>query len=559
MTQQEALDILKTGANVFLTGAAGSGKTYVLREYIRYLQEKGVSVGITASTGIAATHMGGTTIHSWAGIGIADDLTHAEIGDLAEQPRLRKRFSETQVLIIDEISMLHHSRLDLINKVLTTIRGGNRFFDNSEEKPFGGIQLVLCGDFFQLPPVSRPGEPEALFAYHAKSWRDANLQVCYLHEQHRQSDTTYYNILNAIRANNVDEDTYSLLRSRHNKKPAGKTEPTLLHAHNVNVDSENEKELSKISGKTYSYQMETKGRPALVAALQKSCLAPETLKLKVGARVMFVKNLNEIGCFNGTLGVVEHCDSYSITVRTHDGRRVDVEQETWRIEEDGKIKAEIKQYPLRLAWAITVHKSQGMSLDAAIVDLRKSFAPGMGYVALSRVRSLEGLCLLGINNTALSVHPEVLEIDQQFQAHSTNCAAHLKRQSKKEIEKQHEDFLARATPKEKEKKKKPVEASTVAQTRELALLELSISDIAKARSLADSTILDHLEQIKKLEPGFDLRYLRKTVEADAYEDIAEAFEKIGKNEKGFYPLSPVHKELKGKQEYDTIRIVRLTL
>lgn len=559
MTQQEALNILKTGANVFLTGAAGSGKTYVLREYIRYLQEKGVSVGITASTGIAATHMGGTTIHSWAGIGIADDLTHAEISGLAEQPRFRKRFAETQVLIIDEVSMLHHSRLDLINKVLTTIRGGNRFFDDTPERPFGGVQVVLCGDFFQLPPVSRPGEPEALFAYHAQSWRNADLQICYLHEQHRQSDRAYYNVLNAIRANAVDDETYALLQSRHNKKPAGATEPTLLHAHNVNVDSENDKELAKLPGKIFSYHMETKGRPALVTALQKSCLAPATLKLKVGARVMFVKNLNEIGCFNGTLGVVEHCDSYSITVKTHGGKKVSVEQETWRVEEDGKIKAELKQYPLRLAWAITVHKSQGMSLDAAIVDLRKSFAPGMGYVALSRVRSLEGLCLLGINNTALKVHPEVLEIDQHFQARSADCSAMQKRLSQKEIEKQHQEFLARALPRDGAKKKKEQQPSTVAQTRELALLQLSPSDIAKARSLEPATILDHLEQLKKLEPHFDFTYLRKTINADAYEDIVQALQKTGKNEKGTYPLTPTHKTLRGEYDYDTIRIVRLTM
>jgi hypothetical protein len=447
--------------------------------------------------------------------------------------------------------MLHHVRLELVDKVLKAIRGN--------DEPFGGIQLVLCGDFFQLPPVSRAGEPEAKFAYHAVSWKNADLQICYLHEQHRQSDTAYYGLLNAIQANDVDEASYELLKSRFNKKPKGSTEPTLLHAHNVNVDSENERELSKLSGKTYSYEMETKGRASLVTALKKSCLAPETLKLKVGARVMFVKNLNEIGCFNGTLGVVEHCDDYSITVKTYGGKKVSVEKEIWRVEEDGKLKAELKQYPLRLAWAITVHKSQGMSLDAAIVDLRKSFAPGMGYVALSRVRSLEGLCLLGINNTALSVHPEVLEIDREFQSKSSDCVSFLNNQSKSEIAKQHEEFLSRYGSTKTTKSKKSTAPSTVAQTRELATLKLGINEIARARSLAEGTILDHLEQIKKLEPNFDFSYLKKAVDEDTYETVAEELLLGGKNEKGFYTLSPVYKKLDERYSYDTIRIVRLTL
>lgn len=548
MTQKEALAILKTGVNVFLTGAAGSGKTHVLREYINYLTEHGVTVGITASTGIAATHMSGTTIHSWAGIGITEDLSDREIAELAEQPRLRKRFEETKVLIIDEVSMLHHTRLNLVDKVLRGIRG--------TDEPFGGMQLILCGDFFQLPPVSKG--TESLFAYHADAWRNANLQVCYLHEQHRQNDATYYGLLNAIRSRSVDEDVYALLQSRHNKKPHGVTEPTMLHAHNSNVDIENERELAKLPGKTYAYEMEMTGRAALVATLQKSCLAPATLKLKKGARVMFVKNLNEIGCFNGTLGVVDECDSENIVVKTYSGKRVSVAKEVWRIEEDGKVKAEIRQYPLRLAWAITVHKSQGMSLDAAIVDLRKSFAPGMGYVALSRVRSLDGLCLLGINSTALDVHPEVFERDAAFQENSARCVAMLHEQTTREIEKQHQAFLERVRPPEG-KKKKTKEVSTVAQTRMLAVQEKSMNEMMRERDLARGTIMDHLEQIKRYDPSVSLAYLTREVGADDYERIASALTFIGKNEKGIYPLSTAFKHLDGAYDYDLIRLVRLTL
>ena len=206
MTQKEALDILKTGRNVFLTGAAGSGKTYVLREYISYLKNIDADVGITAATGIAATHMGGTTIHSWSGIGIRDSLSKSELQEIAEKSRIKNIVRKAKILIIDEISMLHHYRLDLIDKVLKEIK-------NSAE-PFGGLQVVFCGDFFQLPPVRRAGEGEVFFAFHSEAWKNLNLKVCYLSEQHRQSDTEYLKVLNAVRDNAVSEEITEILRTR---------------------------------------------------------------------------------------------------------------------------------------------------------------------------------------------------------------------------------------------------------------------------------------------------------------------------------------------------------
>lgn len=549
MTQSEALAILKTGANVFLTGAAGSGKTHVLREYIRFLKEQQIPAGITASTGIAATHMGGITIHSFAGIGINDTLTASDLREMAEDSRLRKRIERTQVLIIDEISMLDARRLDLVDAVLKAVRGS--------DQAFGGVQVVLCGDFFQLPPISKSGEEEARFAYHARAWKEADLQICYLHEQYRHNDSSFADLLNAIRARSVDESVYEALQSRHNKKPTGAVEPTLLYTHNIDVDSENERELRKLPGREFSYAMTSRGGKPLIAALQKNCLAPQTLRLKVGARVMFVKNLNEIGCVNGTLGVVVNCDEYSITVRTADNKTVSVEPEPWKIEEDGKVKAEITQYPLRLAWAITVHKSQGMSLDAAVVDLRKSFTPGMGYVALSRVRSLTGLCLLGINQQALEIHGEVFEHDQEFQRASAECVAALHQKTKKELEAEQQSFVERVS--EKGIAKPAVKADTVAQTRELLRAQYSVSEIARARGLTIGTVLTHLEQIKQHEPSANFEHIANSIDPESYEEIAGALLAVGKNEKGVYPLTKTHEHLGGAHEYDRIRIVRLTL
>src|SRR3989344_3479845 len=240
MTQSEALNILKSGANVFLTGAAGSGKTYVLREYIDYLRKHDVDVGITASTGIAATHMGGMTIHAWSGIGIKDKLSASDVDDIVEKSYLRGRLKNTSVLVIDEVSMLHHFRLDLVDAVLKRAR--------QSDLPFGGAQVVFSGDFFQLPPVHRAGESEAHFAYHSPAWQDCDLKICYLHEQHRQSDSEYLSILNAIRDDAVGEFVHELLATRRGKKPLVKAEPTRLYSHNVDVDRENEQELGRLPG-----------------------------------------------------------------------------------------------------------------------------------------------------------------------------------------------------------------------------------------------------------------------------------------------------------------------
>jgi ATP-dependent exoDNAse (exonuclease V) alpha subunit len=221
-----------------------------------------------------------------------------------------------------------------------------------------------------------------------------------------------------VRDGLIDEGVYEQLKTRFNGEINEEGIATKLYTHNRDVDAENMKELEKLAGDLYSYPMSSRGGDNLAATLKKGCLAPETLHLKEGARVMFVKNHFDGGYANGTLGVVEECSDFEIKVKTLAGKIIEVVPASWSIEENGKVKAEITQYPLRLAWAITVHKSQGMSLDAAEVDLSQSFEKGMGYVALSRVRTLAGLSLKGLNDTALKVHPEVLEYDRQFRIDS---------------------------------------------------------------------------------------------------------------------------------------------
>jgi len=550
MTQKEALDILKTGRNVFLTGAAGSGKTYVLREYINYLQSLNASIGITASTGIAATHMGGITIHSWSGIGIRDNLSKSDLQEIAEKKHVKNKIKKASVLVIDEISMLHHFQLDLIDKVIREVK-------NSGE-PFGGMQVVFCGDFFQLPPVRKSYDPEVFFAYHSDIWKNINLKVCYLSEQHRQSDMEYLKVLNAIREASVSDEILKILKTRFHKK--AELEPTKLYSHNRNVNAENEAKLSKISGKIFEYEMQERGRHNLVEMLKKSCLAPEILRLKVGAKVIFIKNNFEEGYVNGTLGTIIKCSFEEIKVRTISGRIIEVERESWRIEEEGRSKAEIIQYPLRLAWAITVHKSQGMSLDAAEVDLSDSFERGMGYVALSRVRSLAGLFLKGLNDMALQVNEEVLELDNKFKDLSKTNSFHIKTMGEEKLSKMHKEFANKVRgPSSAKATAGKEKISTIEETRKMLDGGKSIKDIARERGLKLGTVLDHIEQIKEKDLKYNIYNLRGGVTKNKFREIYNAFRKVGVSEGERYKLAPVKELLGPKYSYEDLRLVRLFL
>ncbi len=409
MKQKEALEILKSGYNVFLTGCAGAGKTHLLNDYISFLRKKRVPVGITASTGIAATHIGGVTIHSFSGMGILNELTSSDLNRILKKSYLAKSLKKVQVLIIDEISMLSLDQLDIADKII-------RSFLKSEE-PFGGMQVILCGDFFQLPPIKNNDNLYSrgtAFAYKSRAWRDLDLRVCYLVEQYRHKEKDLLFVLDSIRKNEANEDAVNLLRGRYKAGIKEGEEITKLYTHNINVDSINNKELEKLPGKKKAFQMKKRGPQALTKTLGKNLLAPEKLELKIGAVVMFVKNNREKGYVNGTLGRVIRFEGDQPVVKTKEGKYVKVEQEKWNIEEEGEIKAEVRQIPLRLAWAITVHKSQGTTLDAAEIDLSRAFEPGMGYVALSRIRSLKGLRLMGLNKTALTANEEVVEMDKAF-------------------------------------------------------------------------------------------------------------------------------------------------
>lgn len=551
MTQDQALAILKTGRNVFLTGAAGSGKTHVLNRYIAHLREHDVGVAVTASTGIAATHMNGVTIHSWSGLGVRDRATRRELTEIAQRADVRRRLFTARVLIIDEVSMLHATRLDLLDELLQVAYNNDR--------PFGGLQVVLAGDFFQLPPVADGPTTDTPFAFAARAWHEANIAVCYLAEQHRQEDDVLLDILNQMRAGRVDEAARARLRAAQETVFDFEITPTRLFPHNASVDTINRGELESLPGATKLYRMQQKGPARLVEALVKSCLAPEELRLKVGAAVMFVKNNWERGYVNGTLGTIDAFDEDGLpVVQTFAGQRITALPERWMIEEDGVPKAGIVQVPLRLAWAITVHKSQGMSLDAAEIDLSHSFEPGMGYVALSRVRRLEGLKLHGFNDTALTVNADVMSMDAQLQAASRKAAEALAAMDADALRKEHEEYLLRVVPSTAEKKERTekavrkVKGKTYDVTKELLAAKKDIAAIAAERGLHESTIIGHLEKLLARGDTLDVEHI--AFDKGKLDEIEEGLQAAS-----HASLGVVFHAFEGRYGYDELRLARVLL
>lgn len=409
MDQALALEILHAGKNVLLTGPAGAGKTYVLNQFIRGAKTDGKHVAVTATTGLAATHLGGSTIHAWSGIGVSDELAD-DFEDYLLKSR-RDIIETTDVLVIDEISMLHDYRLDMIDTVAKTVR--------DDPRPFGGIQVVLCGDFFQLPPVNRDSSRQGGFVTGAEAWGTLDLVICYLDEQHRQDDPVFLEILNALRGGDIRRHHAETLMARVDMH-LDDDNITELHTTNIDVESINHGRLHQLEAETKYFDMVTTGSENYVKSLKRSCLAMERLALKQGALVMAIKNSTDRKYVNGSLGIVtsfEKGSGYPV-IEYRSGKTVTMKPDSWELRDGDKKRAGLSQIPLRLAWAITVHKSQGMTLDAARIDLRRAFVEGMGYVALSRVKRLDNLSLLGINRMALKVSPEALRIDEDLRLRS---------------------------------------------------------------------------------------------------------------------------------------------
>lgn len=567
MKQETALKLLKAGENVFLTGSAGAGKTYTLNQYINYLKARKVPVAITASTGIAATHMNGMTIHTWAGIGIKDFLSDADLKNMKERKYLKEHLENAQVLIIDEISMLHAKQLNLVNQVL-------KYFKDSDDA-FGGIQVIVAGDFFQLPPVGKNDERNRdKFCFMSDAWVEAKFRVCYLTEQHRQGDDYLNDILNAIRAQSIDhQHIQALEHTRH--QDIGDTF-TRLYTHNMDVDNINFKHLNEIETESKQFDAVCDGNEKLIETLKSSVRAPEILNLKKHAKVMFVKNNFDMGYINGSLGEVigfEEDDDHGILpkVKLTDGTVLLVEPETWSVDNDaGKTIASFQQIPLRLAWAITIHKSQGMTLEAAEINLSYTFEKGQGYVALSRLKSLSGLRLLGFNSQALELDSLAIKADRRFQELSEEAETHYELM---DLTPQHNAFIRHCggTLNEteilrNEKKiakggKTNYATATLDETRALFEEGYDIQDIAVERGLTPATIINHLARLQK-EQNLDISVAHPGEEV--VEEVRKIYKRLMKRQNaehfsddGAIKLRPIVEATSPRMGYDQVRLALL--
>ena len=567
MTQAQALEILKTGNSVFLTGEPGSGKTYLINQYVSYLQSKQIHVAMTASTGIAATHIGGITIHSWSGIGIHKTFAKEDLRVLVKNTRIANRIIKTSVLIIDEISMLDCQTFDLIELVCRTLR--------KNDEPFGGLQVVCVGDFFQLPPVSRAGEQTPQFAFQSEAWKRLDPRVCYLTEHHRQDDQVFLGLLRSMRSGYLSDDEKDILLSRsvdlqfdHVDLDAPK-----LFPHNLNVDTLNDRELQKISGAKKTFEMKAHGAPPLIEQLKRGCLSPEVLFLKKGAHVMFTKNSFTEPYVNGTIGIVTGFadDSNQPIVRIRSGKSINVAPVSWSIRAEDHELASITQLPLRLAWAMTVHKSQGMSLEAAFVDLTRAFVPGQGYVALSRVKSLQGLHIGGLNAQALEVNQDVLMKDAEFRQRSFEAEELLSVLSLEDLKEKQIKFVKDCdgnvdgdeTSRSSvgydrdrsvwKKQKKESKISTNEQTLALIKVGMNPEQVAEARGIKIGTVLNHLEKMLEEQKYSrdDIDHIKKS-EMGMIIKILAVFDELQSHH-----LRPVYDRFEGKISFETIRMARL--
>ena len=403
MNQDRAMEIMLAGHNVMLTGPAGSGKSYLLSKFIEQAKKKRRKVVTTATTGLAAAHLGGQTIHSWSGMGLGKELHKDYIYTMSE---VRKNgIRKTKILIIDEVSMMHDYNLDMVDEALRLIR--------ENDEPFGGIQVILCGDFFQLPPVQQGGPGR--FITHSRVWNKLDLKICYLEEQFRADDLRLQEILNAMRAGDMRQRHLNWLLERMDAESPDNV--TKLYTINKDVDNINETELAKVKGDSHYYMRTSRGKYNAIEKLQKSVMAPDILELKQGAMVMAVKNDPAGRYSNGSIGsVIDFTDDgFPIVQFTYP---IIMTPDEWELKEGDRTAAAITQIPLRLAYAITVHKSQGMTLDAAEIDISRAFVAGLGYVGLSRVKSLDNLYLKGINQRALMVSREAQRIDKELREKS---------------------------------------------------------------------------------------------------------------------------------------------
>lgn len=426
--QQLAFNIFLKGQSLFITGPGGCGKSFLIKYIKDYCDERLMSIGVTALTGCAASLINGQTLHGWAGIGLGKESAPDIVRKIIRRPPTYKRWQSTQILIIDEISMMSMELFNKLHLIAQAIRKNDLFF--------GGIQLVLCGDFAQLEPIGPRGSSPPKLTFESKLWQkyiDSN--TVYLSEIIRQTDPVFQGILLRLRLGELTKEDKAVLNGRlmtdesdanisvsDGENNIGTIKATVLYPLKKDVSRINNDELQKLltsGAKSHTYKsydsvinrkskLPQQIRSNHVEQLNKCTNAAESLVLAVGSQVMLIKNKNvEENLVNGSRGVVLEINEVgSPVVMFDDGQQLTILPEAFEIENGDSIITR-KQIPLILAWALTIHKCQGATLTNVITDLSDIFGYAQGYVTLSRVRSLEGLFIVSINYSKIRCNPKV--------------------------------------------------------------------------------------------------------------------------------------------------------
>ncbi|XP_030219661.1 ATP-dependent DNA helicase PIF1 [Gadus morhua] len=404
--QAAVLTAVLSGKNVFFTGSAGTGKSFLLKRIVGSLPPK--STYATASTGVAACHIGGTTLHSFAGIGSGAAPLEQCI-ELAQRPGVLPHWTLCRHLVIDEVSMVDAPLFDKLEAIARSVRRST--------EPFGGIQLIMCGDFLQLPPVSK-GKEKAAFCFQARSWRKVIQVNMELTEVRRQTDQSFISLLQAVRVGRVTEEiTAKLMESAYHKIERDGILATRLCTHKDDVELTNENKLKQLPGSEHVFEA-LDSDPSQVKTIDAQSPVSRALQLKVGAQVMLTRNLEvERGLVNGARGVVlgfEPGKQGLPRVRFLCGATEVLKRERWMFKVGGGLYVSRQQLPLKLAWAISIHKSQGMTLDCVEISLARVFECGQAYVALSRAKTLEGLRVMDFDPRVVRADPDVLLFYKQL-------------------------------------------------------------------------------------------------------------------------------------------------
>lgn len=418
--QKEFFINYELGYNIFLTGSGGTGKSFVFNALFEYLDEKKFKYAKTALTGVAAINIKGSTLHSWLGCGLALE----PVDDIVKKISVRKKFlwriKNVRAIFIDEISMCSAEFFDKVEQILRKVKGIDR--------PFGGIQIILSGDALQLPPVFNKNQKKEFF-FDSTAWKNGAFKAVYLKELVRQdSDKEFGQFLEKVRVGEAED--FSVIEECFSKNESDMENPVYSFSKNQMVDDFNKENLDKIDQPLKTYYSKDKGTDHHIKALDKNCLAPPELDLKVGAQVMLLYNIDvENGLCNGSVGVVKSLHYAFVIVDFPHLKGVEIERKKWSImEQEVSLSGEIKykevayreQIPLRLSWAISVHKSQSQTIPNLVIDCTNFWENGQAYVALSRAQSRKGLCIKNFSSKDIKVDERCIEFYRQIEQESEN-------------------------------------------------------------------------------------------------------------------------------------------